>query len=212
MPERPLIMLGAGGHAAVVAESAKLSGWSIVGFLDDREDARLPLDGIPHLGRLGEPGDDIPETVRQHLEAGGLIHAAAGAPELRRRWLDCIPNGEPATIVHPSAVVSSSATIGTGCFIGPNAVVNARTIVGSGVIVNSGAVVEHDVTIGNFAHIAPGSVVAGEAGIGSDTLLGAGSVVLPKIRIGDRSVLAAGGVASRNIPDDTTSFGGQPNA
>lgn len=211
MPERPLIMLGAGGHAAVVAESAALSGWSIVGFLDDRADARLPLEDIPHLGRLGDPDEEIPESLREHLRAGAVIHAAAGAPELRRRWLARLPDGEPATIVHPSAAVSASAIIGAGCFIGPNAVVNARAVVGSGVIINSGAVVEHDVTVGEFAHIAPGSVVAGEARIGCDALLGAGSVLLPRIRIGDRAVLAAGGVANRDIPNDTTSFGAQPH-
>ena len=207
MPERELVLLGAGGHAAVVAESAILSGWSIIGFLDDRTDARLPVPGVAHLGRLGEAGEEIPVAVRECIQAGALIHAAAGAHGLRRKWLERIPEGVPATIVHPSAAVSESARIGAGVFIGPNAVVNARAILGNGVIVNSGAVVEHDVNVGDFSHLAPGSVTAGEAVVGCEVLLGAGSVLLPKIHIGDRSILAAGGVANRDIPTDTTVVG-----
>ncbi|MCH2160282.1 MAG: NeuD/PglB/VioB family sugar acetyltransferase [Phycisphaerales bacterium] len=207
MPEQDLILLGAGGHAAVVAEAAALSGWTIVGFLDDRADARLPLAGVPHLGRIGEAGEDIPDAAQRCLQGGAIIHAAAGTAQLRKAWLARIPSAVAATIVHPSASVSASAQIAAGVFIGPNAVVNARAVIGAGTIVNSGAIVEHDVVVGTCAHLAPRTVVAGEATIGSETLLGVGSVVLPKVRIGERATLAAGSVATSHIASDTTVAG-----
>ena len=57
------------------------------------------------------------------------------------------------TVVHPSAVVSPTATIGAGTLIMPGVIVNAMAMVGEDAILNTGCVVEHDVVIGDHALI-----------------------------------------------------------
>lgn len=207
MPHRELLLLGGGGHAAVVAESAILAGWTIAGMIDDRSDATLPVAGVPHLGPHAAKPEELSERVQDLLAGGVFVHAAVGDGNLRQAWLSVFNQVPRATIIHPTAAVSDSAMIEPGGFIGPHAVVNARAVIGSNVIVNSGAVVEHDVQVDDHAHLAPRCILAGESRVGACTLIGAGAVVIPKIRIGAHTILGAGSVATSDIPDNVTAVG-----
>lgn len=53
-----------------------------------------------------------------------------------------------ATIIHPTAVISPSAKIGAGSFIGPNVVINKEAEICDNVVVNSSALVEHNTFVG----------------------------------------------------------------
>ncbi len=200
-----LVIFGAGGHAAVVADAAVAAGFVLAGVLDaSRPDAdgRPPFGGVPWLG---DPDAPLP-ALDDLLDRGAFVHAAVGDPAARRRWLD--PR-IPATtaIIHPSAIVSPSAKIEPGAFVGPRAVVNARATIELGAIVNTGAIVEHDVVLGRFAHAAPGSILLGAARIGETALIGGGAVVLPGVEIGAEATLAAGAVATIAVPPETKAVG-----
>lgn len=203
-----LILLGGGGHAAVVAESARAAGFAMEGFLDDAEPdpdaapgAASSVIGFKRLGAI----KDVRDVMAAHRHA--VFHAAIGDPKLRRAWLELpAPRLTPA-IIHPSAVVSSSATISDGVFIGPHVVINARTTIGRGVIVNTGAIIEHDCELGAFCHVAPGSVLSGAVKVGEDSLVGAGSTIIPGVRIGSGCTIGAGAVVISDVADGATAIG-----
>jgi len=202
MPIRRVILLGGGGHAKVVAESALAAGLEIVGFLDDNPDAELASLGFEHLG----------EMVDRPSVRADACHVAIGENRLRRSIAEHLqPGSSPydrlATIVDPSARVSPSANLGDGVFIGPHAVVNASATVGPGAIINTAAVVEHDNTIGAFAHIAPGAVLGGNVRVGDQALVGLGARVLPGLRIGPRALVGAGAVVTRSIGPGSRAVG-----
>lgn len=195
--QREVVLLGGGGHALVVAEAALLAGWRLGGFLDDRRDAPLAT-GSPAAWWLGA------------IEDGGALRdrdriVAVGALALRRTLIDRTRDlaGEWATIVHPTAFLSPSATVGAGTFVGAAAVVHTRATVGHHGIINSGAIVEHECVLGENVHVAPGAVLGGTCSVGSDTLIGMGSRVLPGVRIGRGCIVAAGAVVLRDVPDGT---------
>lgn len=201
--KHPLVLVGGGGHALVVAEAAAAAGVLAVGFLDDDVDA--PLGRSPssmiRVGKLSEL-DRIGD--RGWIVAVG--HLAFRGSVIDR--LSQMEHGRGArTVIHPSAVVSSSARIGAGVFIGPRAVVNARALVMDHAIVNTGAIVEHECIVGYNAHIAPGAVLAGRVRVGTQTLVGIGARVLPDLSIGDRCVVGAGTVVVRSVVDEKTVIG-----
>lgn len=194
-----LVLLGGGGHAAVVAEAARTCGWRVIGYLDDgpaTEAARLV--GLQRLGAIHD---------LDRFPTGALGHAAVGDPALRRQWLDTLGLLAAPAIVHESATVSPSASLAEGSFIGPRAVVNARANIGRGVVVNTGAIVEHDCVLEAFCHIGPGAALGGGATVGEEATVGLNASVLRRIRIGASATLGAGGVAVRDVPEGVTAVG-----
>lgn len=229
MPSTPydLVVIGGGGHGAVVSEAALALGHRLAGMLDDKTEPALCLPlgqggyGVPRLGHTAELD---PVIYRLLASAAGINNPAPPAAPLRPAWmlgigevtirrriLDLIrtAHDHAATIVHPSAHVSTTARLGRGVFVGPHAVVHARAVVGDHAIINTGAIVEHDVTIADNTHIAPGTVLAGYVRVGRDTLVGLGSRVLPGMRIGSGAIVAAGAVVRQPV-DDSQVVGGVP--
>jgi len=206
----PLILLGGGGHAAVVADSLPLARWRALGYLADEPGEHAPgvasPDGPAALPWLGSP-HDLETVLERHGHGLAMVHAAVGDATLRKEWLDRVEVSRWATIVAPSAVISPAARLGAGVFVGPQAVINARAVIGDGVIVNSGAIVEHDCRIGAFAHLAPGSALGGAVEIGARVLVGLNAVAVPGVRVGRDAVLGAGAVAVQDVPERRTAAG-----
>lgn len=195
-----LVLIGGGGHALVVAEAAVLSGRTISGYLDDSDSATLEgaFEGSTRIGTLGDLAK---------LEALGRFELiiALGDLAARYRMIQSLDAGLPkgakiASIIHPDASVSPSATIEPGVFIGPGAIVHTRASIGAHATINSGAIVEHECVIGANVHVAPGAAIAGRVAIGQSTLVGLGSRILPNLRIGEQSIIGAGAVVVRNAP------------
>lgn len=197
-----IVLVGAGGHAAVVAEAAALAGFVVAGFFDDDPGAALRAVA-PEARRLGAiadapRGDPAPLIV------------ALGDLSLRRRVIRALAEaGAPigCAVAHPRAFVSPSAALEAGVFVGPGAVVHSRASVGPHVILNSACVLEHDCRVGENAHIAPGAVLGGGVVIGDDALIGLGARVLPGLRIGARATVGAGAVVIRDVGVGETAVG-----
>jgi sugar O-acyltransferase (sialic acid O-acetyltransferase NeuD family) len=190
-----LVIYGAGGHGLVVAESASLAGFRVLGFVDSD-----PAKQNTTLGRwpvLDSAPDNAPCIV------------AVGNNAARHRLiLQLLESGHTlASVIHPSAVVSPTAQIGDGVFVGPNAVVHVEAALGLGSIVNSAAVVEHHCRLQSAVHVAPGAILAGAVHVGQRTLIGAAAVVLPGRTIGDDCIIGAGSVVRDDVPANQTVAG-----
>ena len=192
-----IILVGAGGHALVVASAAKAAGLKVDGFLDDS--TTTTLGRLTSLRRLGSMSELATTVLAPILCVGDL-----GA---RRRLLATGGWGRAATVIHPRAFVEPTAQIGAGVFIGPQAIVQSHAKVGDHAIINSGAIVEHECVVGANVHIAPGAVLAGNVSVGPHTLVGLGARVLPGRSIGAEAVVGAGSVVLGDVPDGRTVVG-----
>lgn len=199
---RRIAILGAGGHAKVVAEAAIAAGFAVAGFVDGGEPGRLVL-GLPVLG----PDSDLAGLAAAHGIGGAIVGIGANRLRLRLGGLVRAAGLELVSVISPAAVVSPTARIGAGTLVMPRAVINAEARIGEGVIVNTGAIVEHDCVIGEGVHCAPGSIALGGVTIGAGTLLGAGATALPGVRIGAGATVGTGAAVIRDIPDGVTATG-----
>lgn len=195
MPTERLCIVGAGGHARVVADAALAAGIASrdsLCFADDRPGLQGSLLlGAPVIGGVAS------------ITSGTPFHVAVGAGEVRARLqAELIARGAiPVTIIHPRAVVSAHARVGAGSFIAAGAIVGPQAVVGEGVIVNHNAVVDHDCQVGSWTHIAPQATLGGAVQVGEHTLVGAGSTVLPGKHLGSRLIIGAGAVVVRDAPE-----------
>lgn len=197
-----LLILGAGGHGAVVAETAHAAGnWNTVGFLDDAIAPSELVVGCPVLGTL--------DTWADHAGEGGQLVVAIGRNRRREEVVARIEaeGGDLATVVHPGAIVSPSAIVGLGAVIFAGAVVNARASIGKGAIINTGATIDHDSLIGDFAHVSPGAHIAGEVSVGVRSWIGIGAAVRECLSIGADCTVGAGSSVVRDVDAGLTVVG-----
>ena len=112
-----------------------------------------------------------------------------------------------ANIVHPTAVVSSQASLGKGVFVGAFAYVGPGAKLGDGVIVNTGALVEHDCILGDFSFIGPNTTLGGHVVVGERTFLGMSSTVKPRVILGDDVLIGSGSNVVKSITSCQLAFG-----
>lgn len=201
------LVWGAGGHGKVVADAVLARGHEVVGFVDaDPRKVGESVLGIPVVWDESA----LLECLREHTALTRNADALAwgiGGNGARAERLDRVPPGMMPAIVHPTAAVSRSATLGAGTVVLATAVVNAEARVGVAVIINSGAVVEHDCELAAAAHVSPGAVIAGGVRIGRRSWIGAGATIIQGVQIGDDCVVGAGAVVIRDVPAGTTVVG-----
>lgn len=109
--------------------------------------------------------------------------------------------------IHPSAVVSPSAQLGSGVLVCPGVVINADAQIEKGCIVNTGAVVEHDCRIGSFSHIAPRAALGGGTVLGPCCRVCLGAVISDHITVGGHTTIGAGAVVLSSLPDSVLAAG-----
>ncbi|MDN3545722.1 MAG: NeuD/PglB/VioB family sugar acetyltransferase [Roseateles asaccharophilus] len=193
-----VIVIGAGGHARVVADALLCVGVRVLGFTDaDPSRWNQTSFGLPILG-----GDDVlasydPTAV---CLANGLgMVDAQGAIVRRQVQVKLATQGWRFVAVrHPSAVISPRALLAEDVQVHAGAVIQAGASVEAGAIVNSRAVIEHDVRVGAWTHVAPGAVICGEAQIGSGAHIGAGAVVRQGIELGNNVLVGVGAAVVRH--------------
>ncbi len=111
------------------------------------------------------------------------------------------------TVIHPTARVSRTATVGEGTIINAGAIIASYTAIGNHVIVNRGAIIGHHIRIADHVTISPGANLAGGVAIGRMAYVGMGAIVLETLRVGERSVIGAGSVVTRDVPARTKVMG-----
>jgi acetyltransferase EpsM len=199
MDKIPFIIYGAGGHARVALDAARLAGLVPQWIIDDS-----PVQ--PNL--LGVPIISSSDKCWLGLNRFKYL-VAIGSNSIRSSIFKklFLMGGDPCTIVHPSATIAAAASIGAGTIVMAGVQVNACATIGSNVILNTGSSVDHDCKIGDHVHLCPGTHVAGTVEIGELTMIGIGSCIIPNVKIGSEVVVGAGSVVLRNLPDKSIAFG-----
>ncbi len=200
-----IIILGAGGHAQVVADillRMREAGQGVepAGYLDDDPS----LHGKEFLGiRVLGAFEMLPAVEHD------AVVLALGDNSLRKKVFTRLEaSGEDfVTAVHPRAVVSPEVSLGRGCMICAGVVVNTGTRIGDNTFLNTYASVDHHNDIGDHAHIAPGVTLGGEVVVGDEALIGIGATVMPRVTVHERSVVGAGAVVCGDIPAGARVFG-----
>lgn len=195
----PLIIWGASGHALVVAEVARLTGlYEVVAFVDDVNPHRKDqlFHGVRVIGSL---------TDLQAIFVAGVKHLIVGFGNCHQRLIVSSTateiGFELATLVHPTAVVSSEVTIGPGTVVMAGSIVNPFAIIADNVIINTGSIIEHECSLASGVHISPGAQLGGQVVVGRSSWVGIGATVKDKVKIGRNSIVGAGAVVVNDVQD-----------
>jgi sugar O-acyltransferase (sialic acid O-acetyltransferase NeuD family) len=106
-------------------------------------------------------------------------------------------------IIHNTAIIEPSVTMGEGNLICANTVISSNVLIGNNCIINSSAVVNHDCIISDHCHVTSGAVIAGEVTIGENSIIGQGSTIYHHVKIGKNVIIQNGYHIFNDIPDNT---------
>ncbi len=201
------VLWGSAGHAKVLASLIALKGGEVIALFDNK-DIPPALPNVPLY--LGEAGFTNWANCRGDLPALSGLVAIGGQrgrdriaiQELFKVWGLHLPS-----LIHPTAAVCHTASLGAGTQILAQAIVAADVRIGSACIVNHHASVDHECILGDGVHIAPNATLCGCITVGDYSLIGAGSVVLPHRIIGPGAIVGAGAVVTRDVAPNTTVLG-----
>lgn len=197
------IIIGHGGHGRVIRDLILSNEENeVIGFLDDKY-KEIRLSGNLFIGSIRSAKHMI-ETF-QDIK----LVIAIGDNQIRKSLVEklAIPEEYFSTIIHKSAVVSSSAKIGPGTVVMAKAVINADAEIGKYAIINTSSIVEHDCKIEDFAHICPGASLTGGVEVGTGTKVGAGVTIIPNVKVGEWSTIGAGAAVIDSLPSHCTAVG-----
>lgn len=207
--DKPIYILGAGGHASVLIDMLKENGNEISTICSPQIDVtRKAYAAIPVLedenillniatselvlvnGVGSLPGDDLRKKLFCKFEEQGFLFKQ---------------------VISKNAIVSTFATLGHGVQVMAGAIIQAGAVIGDNAIINTGVIIEHDCIIGKHNHIAPGVTLSGQVITGDDVHIGTGATVIQNVSIGEDTVIAAGATVTKRIAREKIVFGARAN-
>ena len=202
-----ILILGAGSQSPDVVwliEQINERGgqWRIVGLIDDAEEKQgVLIGGRPVIGTTAHLND---KAVH-----GCYVTCSVGNPTLRKHLLDkALSAGlRPATLIHPSAIVSRHAVIEEGVVITHYCVVASEAAVRFGAYLNLACTVGHNAVIGEYVSCLPGARISGSVKLGAGVEIGSGAVLMQGIEIGEWTTIGAGSIVFKSVPERVSAIG-----
>lgn len=201
---KDLIILGAGGTSFdlvdIALEMNKVQAeWNILGFLDDNINLiGKNVYGFPVLG-----------TISQSVEYENAYFVSSIADayrtNLRKMVRQKVPFGNErfASLIHPSAIISGTATIEPGAVIYANVTLSGAVKVGHDVFLCGNTFLGHECVIGNHCALSVGNFLASDVHVGDCCYLGVGVIARHQITIGENCLIGMGTKIVKDVPDNT---------
>lgn len=200
LSQKPLVILGAGGHAVSVANVGISAGFKIAYFIDEnKKQAQLLgysiLDNISNL-----------KNITDFYFAIG-VGDNASREVLRNKLQLIFPDAQFPCLIHSSAIISHFTHIGSGTVIMPNAVVGPNSQVGNFCLINTQSSLDHDCVMLDYSSLAPGVVTGGSVKIGLRSAISIGATIKHGIQIGNDCVLGSSSYLNKDLSNNQVAYG-----
>ncbi|MCF6346901.1 MAG: acetyltransferase [Flavobacteriaceae bacterium] len=184
--KKEIYLIGVGNYTEVIIELARDCGYLVKGLYhyNSERNGEFVL-GVEILGST----EDLFKNGLKELSFGITIGNNSKRQEIANKIRSL--NGVTPNLIHPTAKISESAIIETGCFFQANAMVWAKALVNSDCILSPNSYISHHAKVDSSCFLAPFSVVGAYCSIGKRVTFGINSIIIPKLSLGDDSIVGA---------------------
>lgn len=194
---KPLVLIGGGGHASVLADILLDQGREILAVISlNSLSSRAVFSGLAHLTQDEEVNRFSPDSVRL-VNGIGMMPRSMLRQRVNQQFLELGYQFE--TVIASDAHVSRFAIINSGVQILSGARVQTGAVIGEHTIVNSEALIEHDCQIGAYNHIAPRAILCGSVCTHESVYIGANATVIQGLALEYQSMVGAGAILLQSL-------------
>lgn len=200
----PIVLIGGGGHAAVLADILFSQQRKILAVVSVSENiARNVLGEIERLVNDDQVRKFDPNKVR-------LVNGIGSVPgnnlrqEIYQKFTGMGYKFE--NVISERAFVSSYVKLAEGVQIMQGAIIQVGAAIGANSIVNTSATIDHDCIIGNHNHIAPSATLSGGVVTHESVHIGTGANIIQLITIGKCAVVGAGATVTKDVSSGKTVY------
>ena len=199
-----VVIIGAGGHAKVIADIIIKNGDNVYGFLDDNIEKGTIIIKEKNIKIIGDLNLRLSLPIT-HPELKYIV--AIGNNNRRKEVTENMINNVFYTAIHPTAIIGMDVNIGEGTAIMAGTCINSNTSIGNHCIINTGAIVEHDNIIEDYVHISPNATLCGFVKIGKYVQVGAGAMIRNCVSVIHNCLIGMGATVIKDISEEGTYVG-----
>jgi len=118
-----------------------------------------------------------------------------------------IPLERFETIIHPTANLSNTVTLGFGCVIHQNVTITRDVQISNHVLILPNTVITHGDIIGDYSIINAGVCISGDVNMGKSCYIGANSSIRQNIKIRDYCLIGMGSVVLHDVAENSVVVG-----
>lgn len=201
MKPKKLIIFGTGGSSLDIVdivldinEAHDEPVYDLLGFLDDNEATwKAPCRDLPVMGPLSSAMDYEDASFVNGIGSERTFY-------LKKEFLENtgIPSNRFETLVHPTARVSRTATLGAGTVLHQYVVVENGATLGEHVLILPFTCVGHNAFIGSYTTISMLVCIVGHVNVGHSCYLGASCTVMRNV--GEGSLIGMSAASVDEVP------------
>jgi acetyltransferase EpsM len=188
-----IYIIGFGGHAKQVIDTAYQLKINILGYYDDNNNEEK--NGIKYCGKIM----DISKQLICSKDSDIYLFCAIGDNYLRYHIWQLYKDYNWINLIHPSAQIASGSELGSGNYFGCNVSISAPIIIGNVNIFNDGCRIAHDCTIEDANHFSLNTTLPGHVKIKTGNLFGISSVCLPIINVESWNIIGGNSLLTQSI-------------
>ncbi len=165
----------------------------ILGFLDDD----TAKNGTEFYGYKVLGGTEQLRELSSKMPLCAVVAIQDGS--IRKKMVEDHPEFTAwETIIHPTAVIASTVTVGKGCVFFPQVTVSVDSKLGALGLYYIHSIVCNDCVIGDYVSLMSGASVSEHANIGDECFMASGSCVSPHMKLGKGSEVAVEAIVSKD--------------
>jgi len=205
MELKPVIIIGAEGLGTVALDIFESNNTTVYCFLDDNE--KLHNTEIGEVSVLGSPEDDgFLKYIGHKCDAFVAVEDISD----RKSYVDLLKNRRkvmPANALHPSALISTKASLGHGNLIAAKVVVSTGAEIGHHCLIHANSLIDYNAKVADFVQIGAGSIINAGVEIAEGAFIGSGVTIVSGVKIGSNARIGAGSVVIKSVENNQTVFG-----
>lgn len=199
-----IVVIGASGNGLDIVDtlldinqSLGTEKYTCIGFLDDKpqlqgKEIYLGYKVLGKISDISQFDDDV-----YFVTAIGSSKSFLQKPSI----LAHIPLSRFRTIIHPTAYISHSTTIGIGTVILQQVTVTNNVSIGNYVTVLPHTVINHDCIIEDYTCIASSVSLSGGVKIGQNCYIGTNTAIKEQVTIGKKCLIGMGSNVLQDVPE-----------